>query len=91
MRELTMFYLRNCPYCIRALKYMDELRGEDSRYAQIAVKMIEEQQEKEVADKYDYYYVPCYYLDDEKLHEGGIDKDGVRAVLEKALLSGSAT
>lgn len=85
MQELTLFYLENCPYCKRALAYMDELRETDPRYAEIPVKMIEERQQKEVADQYDYYYVPTYYIGGEKIAEGAIDKDGVRAVFDKAL------
>ena len=85
MKELTLFYLKSCPYCIRAQKYMQELQDENPRYAEIPIKKVEEQQEKALADSYDYYYVPCFYTGSTKLHEGSIDKDGVRAVFEKAL------
>ena len=85
MKELTMFYLETCPYCKRARAYMKELCGEDAKYADIPVKMVEERQEKALADSYDYYYVPCYYIDGEKVAEGAIDKDGVKAVFDKAM------
>ena len=45
----------------------------------------EESEEPEVADKYDYYYVPTFYLDGEKAHEGGIYPDEVTELLRKAL------
>ena len=38
-----------------------------------------------MADRYDYYYVPTFYLGQEKLHEGGIYKDEVVEVLRRAL------
>ncbi|MDL2214358.1 glutaredoxin [Clostridia bacterium OttesenSCG-928-O13] len=85
MKELTLFYLETCPYCNRARQYMSELQNEDPRYANIPIKMVEERQEKALADSYDYYYVPCYYIGKEKVAEGSIDKDGVRKVFEEAL------
>lgn len=39
----------------------------------------------EVADRYDYYYVPTFYVGDKKVHEGGIMPDEVEAVLRMAL------
>ncbi len=85
MKELTMFYLESCPYCRRARGFMAELREESPEYAKIPVKMVEEREQKALADSFDYYYVPCYYIDDVKISEGSVDKDGVRAVFEKAL------
>ena len=37
MKELTYFKLKNCPYCIRANKYLDELMQED-RYKDIQIR-----------------------------------------------------
>lgn len=85
MKELTMFYLKSCPYCKRAFAYMDELKAENPAYADIPLKLIEEHEEAELANRYDYYYVPTYYMAGEKVHEGAIDKDGVKAVLDAAL------
>ena len=85
MKEMTLFYLENCPYCKRARAYMDELYAEKPAYRDIPLKLVEERQEKALADQYDYYYVPTFYLDGEKVSEGAIDKAGVQAVLEKAL------
>ena len=39
----------------------------------------------QVADRYDYYYVPTFYVGDKKVHEGGIMHDEVEAVLRMAL------
>ena len=85
MKDLTMFYLETCPYCKRARGYMQELRDEDPKYKGIDVKMVEERQEKELADSYDYFYVPCYYVGGEKVAEGAIDKEGVKKVFDEAL------
>lgn len=85
MKDLTMFYLESCPYCKRARGYMEELKQENPQYAEIPVKMVEERQQKELADSFDYYYVPCYYLEGDKIAEGSIDKEGVKKVFNAAL------
>ena len=85
MKDLTMFYLESCPYCKRARSYMEELKQESSKYAEIPIKMVEERQQKELADSFDYYYVPCYYINGKKFAEGSIDKEGVKKVFDAAL------
>ena len=47
--------------------------------------MIEESEQPEAADRYDYYYVPTFYVGDVKVHEGGIYPDEVEPILRKAL------
>ncbi|MDL2219410.1 glutaredoxin [Ruminococcaceae bacterium OttesenSCG-928-O06] len=85
MKELTLFYLETCPHCKRARAYMQELRDENAEYAAIPIKMVEEKQERQLADSYDYFYVPCYYIGERKVAEGRIDKEGVRTVFDEAL------
>ena len=84
MKRITLFYLENCPFCKKAQAAIDELKKQD-RYKDIEIEMIEESKQPEVADKYDYYYVPTFYIDGRKVHEGGIFPDEVKAVLEQAL------
>ena len=84
MKRITLFYLENCPFCKKAMAAIDELKKQD-RYKDIEIEMIEESKQPEVADKYDYYYVPTLYIDGRKVHEGGIFPDEVKAVLEQAL------
>ena len=47
--------------------------------------MIEESEQPDVADRYDYYYVPTFYVGGRKVHEGGIYPDEVEAVLREAV------
>lgn len=84
MKHITLFYLEKCPFCKKAMAAIDELKKQD-RYKDIEIEMIEESKQPEVADKYDYYYVPTFYIDGRKVHEGGIFPDEVKAVLEQAL------
>ena len=41
MKELIFFELKNCPYCIRANKYLNELM-EDPKYQAIHIRKIDE-------------------------------------------------
>lgn len=64
---------------------MSELKNEEPKYSPIEVRVIDEEKEPEAAKKYNYYYVPTYYVGDDKVHEGVPTKDIIREVFEKAL------
>jgi glutaredoxin len=85
MAPLTLFHLERCPYCIEARTYLNELIQEDPRYAAVTIELIEERQNKALADAHDYYLVPTFYLGSTKLFEGIMTKADVRNVLEAAL------
>ena len=81
-----MFMLKNCPHCQRAIKIMDELMQKEE-FRDVKIKMIDEQKHSEIADKYDYYYVPTYYVNNDKVHEGVPTKEKLQHVLEQAIAS----
>lgn len=85
MQEITCFYLKGCPYCKRASKYLQELQEENGAYAAVPIRMVEESEERQLASSYDYYYVPCFYRGEEKLFEGAPDKEDIKKVLDRAL------
>ena len=85
MKPVKLFYLRNCPFCKRALRYIDEAKAAHPELAAVGLELVEESGEPEVGGRYGYYYVPTFYVGGEKLHEGGIYPDEVEAVLRKAL------
>jgi len=85
MKKITMFILKSCPYCIEALRHMDKLAAGDHRYGALDIKIIDERERPDIADTYDYYYVPTYYVDGEKLHEGAATMEIVRRVFDAAL------
>ncbi|MGB7594116.1 MAG: glutaredoxin, partial [Erysipelotrichaceae bacterium] len=72
------------PYCNEAKGYIEELLKED-RYKDIRIDWINEGKEAELANKYDYYLVPTFYLGQTKLHEGIMTRDDVKKVFELAL------
>ncbi len=69
MKELEIFYLTGCPYCNKARKAIDELTAENPTYAGLSLRWINEQTERALAEERDYYYVPTFYFNGEKLYE----------------------
>ena len=85
MSKLTYFYLPSCPHCRLASRYLEEICAEDGCYKDVEIERIDESAEKALAAKYDYWYVPCFYMGKEKIHEGHAEKADIKAVLDRAL------
>ena len=77
--------MESCPYCKAALRIMDELFASNSEYMGLEIEKIDERVHPDIAEKYDYYYVPSYYVDGEKLHEGVASKEKIKRVFDAAL------
>jgi len=80
-----MFITDWCPYCKKAYTIMEDLKNTHPEYANIEVTIIDEERQPEIAKQYDYYYVPTYYVDGVKLHEGVPSKDIIQKVFEEAI------
>jgi thioredoxin 1 len=85
MKSIIMFETSWCPHCKQAHKFMDELMQEYPKYKELNIQFIDEDQEPDIANQYDYYYVPTYYLESEKFHEGVPRKEVIRTLFENAL------
>lgn len=91
MKELELFYLHSCPYCIHARQAIDALVKETPAFGEIAIRWIEESREPALAGSRDYYYVPTLYFQGEKLYEASpahdyeAIKENIRAALERVL------
>lgn len=85
MKQVLYFCLEGCPFCRQADRWMEELVREHPEYASVEIRRVEERREREFASKFDYYYVPSFYLDGVKLHEGVATKAAVESVFQKAL------
>ncbi len=84
MKPVLFFMMKTCPYCQQAISWLEEIRNENEKYKDVEIEMIDERLQPEIADKYDYYYVPTFYVDGVKVHEGAAVKDDIRRVLESA-------
>lgn len=85
MKKITMFMMAECPYCQKALKWMDELFAENPEYKSLEIEKIDEKIHPDLAEKYDYYYVPTFYVGGEKLHEGAATLEKIRSVFDAAM------
>ena len=85
MKPIRMFTMASCPYCQKARRWMDELMAENPAYRALSIDIVDEVEQPEYAEQFDYYYVPTYYVDDKKVHEGAATKQIVRRVFDAAL------
>ena len=67
--KLTEFVLPRCPYCRRAAELLEELRAEKPEYAAVGLEVTDESARPDIAGRFDYYYVPSFFLGGEKLYE----------------------
>jgi glutaredoxin len=77
--------MESCPYCKEALRFMDELFAKNPEYRGLKIEKIDELIHPDIAAKYDYYYVPTYFVGDEKLHEGAASLMKVKRVFDAAM------
>ena len=91
MPTLTIFYLTNCPYCKNAKRAIAELFTEDPAYTALTLNWIEEREQPDVANRYDYYRVPTIFCGKEKLYEADPSqnydsiKTSIRDAFDRAL------
>ena len=87
MKAITYFYLTHCPYCVKANRALEELCAENPAFAQIPIERIEESKNPGIAGRYSYYYVPTFFIGDEKVYEADPrqDYDAIKADVKRAL------
>ena len=87
MKELTMFYLNDCGYCMKARQALDELFAENPAYRQIPLTRIEESEQPALADTYDYYAVPSFFIGKDKLFAAhiGMRYEDIKAEVRRCL------
>lgn len=84
MKKVKMMYLKTCPHCKRAFEMIERLKEEHTEYRTIDIELIEENDEEEKTAGYDYWYVPTYFVDDVKVHEGVPTIEALEEVLKQA-------
>ena len=85
MKKIKMFVIGYCPHCKAAISWMEELFEQDAEYKSLEVEIIDEELHADRANRYDYYYVPTYYIDEVKVHEGVASLELVKSVFDSAL------
>ena len=84
MEDFRLFILPDCPYCRRVLAWQEELLAAQPLYRPLAPRIVDESRQKELTRGFDYYYVPCYFLEGKKLAEGVLDREQVEEVFRHA-------
>lgn len=90
-KKVVAFYLEGCPYCRQARKALEELLSGKPEYSLVKIEWVEENQHPEISASYDYYHVPTFFVDGEKVYEAHPGekyeecRENVRRVLEEAL------
>ena len=85
MKHVKMMILSTCPHCKKAFQLLDELKNEHREYQTVEIEVIDAQKEEEKTKGYDYWYVPTFFVDDVKYHEGVPTKEALKAVLKAAI------
>ena len=85
MKPITLFTLKYCGYCRRALQLIEAVQAGHAELSQVPIHIIDEGEQRELARQYDYFFVPTFYIDGVKIHEGPVDQDRVLAILRQAL------
>lgn len=80
---MKIFILENCPHCRNAKRWIQELYEENPSYKNITIEYIDEQKEADLANQYDYYYVPAIFEGNTKLHEGVTSKEGIKKIFDQ--------
>ncbi|HIT70202.1 MAG TPA: glutaredoxin [Candidatus Aphodomonas merdavium] len=87
MKKILYFMLQGCPYCRQADNVLEELYAQQPEYRQVPVERVDEQREKARANAYDYWYVPCMWVGDQKIYEAtpGETREQARQNILRAL------
>ena len=93
MKSVKMFYRQGCPYCRAAFEALEDLKKEKPEFSQIPIEFIDENEKPEIADSYDYYYVPTVYVGERKSFEAGRRDtyESLKEKLDAALLDACGT
>ena len=90
LKKVLAFRIEGCPYCAQAMRAVKELAA-DEKYSSVVIDWVEENEHPEISAKYNYYYVPTFFVDGVKLYEAkrgeSYDecKANVKRVLDEAL------
>jgi glutaredoxin len=85
MKEVKMFMTETCPHCKKAFSLMEEICREHPEYETVKIEKIDETKEADYAAKFDYYYVPTFYVGGVKIHEGSPTKEALERVYAEAV------
>ena len=84
MKKVLLFHFESCPFCRYARRWIAQVQEENPALRAVEIEMIDEQLHPALARQYDYWFVPTFYVDGNKVHEGVCTKEKVKRILESA-------
>jgi len=85
MKEILYFYLSSCPYCSKADRIIRICRERHPEFKNVKIRKIEESLDPDTANSYDYYYVPCFFVNGKKIFEGIPTEEKISEAFREAL------
>ena len=84
MKKVMLFHMQGCPYCVDARRFIDQVCAQTPALRAVEIEMIDERLHPVIAWRHDYWYVPTFYVDGQKVHEGACTKEKVEQILKMA-------
>ena len=85
MKKILLFHFASCPYCAEVRRWIAQAQAENPALQALDIEMIDELLHPVIAWKYDYWYVPTFYVDGKKVHEGACTREKVKQILDMAM------
>ena len=85
MSKLVYYKWTYCPYCQQADSWIKELMDENPKYRDIEFDVRDENTGDFNDPGFEHEYVPSFFLNGKKLHDGAATRDKIRAVLDAAV------
>ncbi|HBU13284.1 MAG TPA: thioredoxin family protein [Clostridiales bacterium] len=84
-KHVKMMVLESCPHCKKAFRIIKDLMEKHPEFTKVRVEVIEESKEPQKTEGYDYWYVPTFFVEGIKMHEGVPSEHSIENVFRKAL------
>lgn len=79
--HIQLFHFEACPYCRQVFAWIEELKKEQPSLAAVEIETIDERLHPDYPAPGPYYYVPTFFVNGEKVHEGAATKETVEKIL----------
>ena len=83
MKKLTVIKDETCSFCGLMKEYLADAIESDSRFQSIRPEFVDYSESE--AAKYDNYFVPAFYINDELVCDGPADRDEIVTILERVI------
>lgn len=84
-KSVQLFHVEACPYCQETRGWIRDLKNQYPELRALQIELIDEKKQPDIAVQYDYWYVPTFFVDGNKVHEGVCSKETTEHVLRLAI------